>query len=174
LVQTVAMTRVAHAQAAAGNPYGFQQSSERVRQLFEHAQDVGDGPDYLYWLDPTAADTYRGHSMLLLTLARPQQAKTRLVEAARLLASEVNQQGPDRPRDALFFGAWLARAHVKRGDLHQGLGLAQTAIRRATTVSSPRSRKVLCDLDKDLAHLWAGRKLPEVRELRKQLRAALV
>lgn len=173
LVQTVAKTRVAHAHAAVGDAYGFQAASAQVRQLFEQAQRAGGGPEYLYWLDPTAADTYQGHSMLLMVLARPQQAKARLAEAERLLASEVHQQGPDRPRDAVFFGAWLARAHVKRGDLHQGLQLAQAAIGRVPAVASPRSRQVLFDLDKDLANLRSDRNLPEVRELRKQLRPAL-
>ncbi len=173
LVQTVAMTRVAHAHAAVGDLYGFQTASAQVRRLFEQAQRAGGGPEYLYWLDPTAADTYQGHSMLLMTLARPQQAKARLAEAERLLASEVHQQGPDRPRDAVFFGAWLARVHVRRGDLHQGLNLAQAAIDRVPAVASPRSRQVLFDLDKDLANLRSDRNLPEVRELRKQLRPAL-
>ncbi len=174
IVRTVAMTRVAHAHAITGNVYGFQSASAHVRQLFEQAQQSGGRPSYLYWLDSTAADTYQGHSMLLLSLLTPRSARSQLDEAERLLAAEVDQTGPDRPRDALFFGAWLARAHIKKGDLYRGLGLAETAVDRMSAVASPRSRKVLQDLDHDLSNLRQSRNLPEVRSLRQRLQSALV
>ncbi len=173
LVRTVVMARVAHAQAAAGDARGFRSSTQKSAELFERAQEVGGGPEYLYWLDSSMAETVAGQGVLLLTLRNARGAKSQLEEAERLLAAEVTQTGPDRPRDAYYHGAWLARAHVKRGDLYRGLSAAQGVVDGVGTISSPRTRRVLGDLDKDLANLRSDRNLREVRQLRKQMQAVL-
>jgi len=173
-VRAVVMARMANAHAVNGNAYGFQTASAQVRELFEQARTSGDGPEYLYWLNSAMADAVAGQALLLLTLQPGQPSpKSQLAEAAQLLAPLVSRTGADRPRDAFFHRAWLARAHVKRGDLHQGLSIAQTAVSQMGSIASPRTRKVLRDLDKDLANLRSGRNLREVLELRHQLPPAL-
>lgn len=51
--------------------------------------------------------------------------------------------------------------------------IAETAVSRAASVASPRTHTILRDLDNDLTNLRNGRKLPEVRALRRQLQPAL-
>ncbi|MGH3546319.1 MAG: hypothetical protein ACRDPW_10410 [Mycobacteriales bacterium] len=174
LVKSVVAARVAHAQAVAGDRYGFRSATDRSAEFFDQAKVAGGGPEYLYWYDPYMTETVTGQSLVLLTLCDPRSASSQLEEAERLLAAEVDQTGSTRPRDAYYHGAWLARAMVKRGDLHKGLATAQRIIDSGSAVKSPRTLKVLGDLDKDLDNLREGRKLPEVRELRHQLRSVLV
>ncbi len=173
LVRTIAAARMAHTHAAVGDNYGFRSAIAKAADLFEEAKKVDSGPDYLYWFDSTMAQTVEGQGVLLLTLRTSHGAKSQLDEAERLLASETSPSSDVRPRDASFHGAWLARAHVKRGDLDRGLRAAETALDHMAEVSSPRTRRVLHDLDHDLANLRQGSKLPEVRALRQQLQPAL-
>jgi hypothetical protein len=174
LVRTIAAVRVAHMHAVAGDLYGFRSATAEAADLFGQAKSDGGGPDYLYWFDSTMAQTVEGQGILLLTIKTSHDAERQLDEAERLLTSETSSDSDLRPRDASFHGAWLARAHVKQGDLHRGLNVAKTALDRMGAVSSPRTRKVLRNLDCDLASLRLNRHLPEVRELREQLQSALV
>jgi hypothetical protein len=173
LVRAVVMARGAHAYAANGDLYGFRSATDQVATLLEQAHTTGGGPQYLYWLDPAMANTVQGLSMLRLTLKTTRQATSQLNEAERLLAAETSQHCHARPRDAYIDGAWLAWVHVKHGDLHKGLSIAETALNYRDSVSSSRARTVLGNLDKDLSNLRTGRHLPEVRALRKQLQPAL-
>jgi len=173
LTRTVVSCRAAHVKAATGDGYGYRVLTEQAAQLFEESMAAGGGPEYLYWFDATMADTVAGQSILELTLKSPRNSRAQLAEAERLLVDEIAQTGQDRPRDAAYHGAWLARAHIKRGDLHRSLEVAESALNCMGAVSSPRTVKVLRDYGRDLANLRGNRNLPEVRTLRRKLQPAL-
>ncbi|MGI8648135.1 MAG: hypothetical protein DLM55_11310 [Acidimicrobiales bacterium] len=172
LVRTIVTTRVAHARAASGDLHEFESATDEAAGLLEQSRQMGGGPEYLYWFDSALANAVQGQALVMYTLQASRGNAALIGRAESLLERSIAEQAA-APRDAMLFGAWLARAHAKRGDLHRGLDLAATALRRAPSVASQRSRKVLFDLDKDLANLRSDRNLPEVRELRKQLRPAL-
>jgi hypothetical protein len=170
LVQSMILARVVHLRAASGDDYGFRRASDQVSELFEQRQITDGGPNYLYWFDATRANTHKGQDLLLLILKDPRATPAQLDEATRLLAVERFDDTSTYPRDALFFSAWLARAHVKRGDLRQGLTLVENALSRTGAVCSPRACQVLRKLDADLAARRSVDDLKDVKELRRELR----
>ncbi|MGI8647240.1 MAG: hypothetical protein DLM55_09430 [Acidimicrobiales bacterium] len=172
-VRSLVSSRVAYVKACDGNESGFRSAINESKKYLGGSDGKGDFPSYLYWYSPAELDVQCGQSLLTLSLASNKKSSKLVSEAEKLLLSKVASAETDRPRDSLFHSAWLARAHVKRGELHRGLAVAEGAVRRAPAVASARSRKVLGDLDKDLTHLRGDRHLPEVRELRSQLRLAL-
>jgi hypothetical protein len=173
LVRAVVMARVAHAHAAAGDLYHFRSAMDQSRNFYEHAQGLGDGPDYLYWFDASMVDVVQGHPLLRLILSTPHRAKSQLDEAERLLAIDTPQNYDTRPRDVHIDGAWLAWMHVKYGDLHKGLSIAETTLNYQNSVSSSRARTVLRNLDNDLMNFRRGRNLQKVHALREKLQSAL-
>jgi len=101
------LSRAAHSKAILGNDYEFRSLSEQVTRLFEESKILGGGPEYLYWFDATMAKTVVGQSMLLLALQSKRNSGVHLHEAEQLLTAEIVQIGVDRPRDAVYYGAWL-------------------------------------------------------------------
>jgi hypothetical protein len=173
LIRAVVLARVAHVHAVAGNLYRFRFAVERMKQQFETAQLTEEALPYLYWFNDVAIDTLIGQGVLLLAMNQKHGTKSLLDEADKLFEAAVSIRPELRPRDAALHSAWLARAHVTYGDVHQGLDLAETAIARIKTVVSPRTHTVLRELDRDLANAQDWRKLTEIETMRKRLRDCL-
>lgn len=172
-VRSLVSSRLAYVRACDGDEGGFRTAIDESKKHLGHSGEKGDAPSYLYWYSPAELDVQCGHSLIRATLVSRKMPSNLVSEAEKLLLSSLDASHTQSPRDSLFHSAWLARAHVKRGELHRGLAVAEGAIQQAPAVASARSRKVLADLDKDLTHLRGDRHLPEVRELRSQLRLAL-
>jgi hypothetical protein len=147
LMKSLSMARLAHARAALGDEPGFRYATAETMALFSQAASASDRPDYLYWFDsPSNVHTMAGHSAVT--------------------PSNVTS----RPRDALFHAAWLARAHVRHGDLQRAVSIADTALHHRGSVRSPRTFTVLKGLEQDLTTHREGRASSEVRELHRRLR----
>lgn len=170
LVRAVVTARLANAQAAGADVYGFHCRSDEAMKLLGQAHIAGGGPQYLYWFTPAMAEAFQGWALLLLARRQQRSPQSQLDQTQRLLAPV--RTGADNPRDAFFLGAWLARAYVKHGDLYESLRVADTIVDRIPSMASTRTRKVLRGLDNDLANLHSGQDLPGVRTLRKQLQPA--
>lgn len=171
LMKSLSTARLAHARAALGDEPGFRYATAETMALFSQAASASDRPDYLYWFDsPSNVHTMAGHSALLLAGNTAADVKSLLAEADELLTPVTPSNVTSRPRDALFHAAWLARAHVRHGDLQRAVSIADTALHHRGSVRSPRTFTVLKGLEQDLTTHREGRASSEVRELRRRLR----
>ncbi len=171
LVKSLSTARLAHARAALGDEPGFRLATAETMELFDQAKSAGGRPDYLYWLNsPMDICAVTGQSALLLTGSISADVKSLLAEADELLTPATPSNVDSRPRDALFQAAWLARAHVRHGDLRRAVLITDTALHHRGSVRSPRALAVLRRLEKDLADRRDAQALPEVRALGHQLR----
>lgn len=116
---------------------------------------------------------HTGRAALLLALDQHRFANKLSDEADELLTPEVADHPNLRPRYACLYGAWLARLYVRRGDIEHATDTAATALRRLQPVRSPMTITVLRDLDKDLASCKGAQTMPQVRQLRRELRPVI-
>lgn len=174
VVQAAVLSRLAHARAAAGDAYGFRSTVDQMKRSFQQAQTASaDAPSYLYWFDDVAIDTLTGQGALLLALTSRKNSNSLAHQADTLLSNEVSQNADLRPRYAVLHGAWLARLYVHGGDMERAIGTAATALRRLQPVRSPMTITVLRNLDSDLATRKGVHTMPQVRQLRRELRSVI-
>ena len=145
-----------------------------MKRSFQQAQTASaDAPSYLYWFDDVAIDTLTGQGALLLALTSRKNSNSLAHQADTLLSNEVSQNADLRPRYAVLHGAWLARLYVHGGDIERAIGTAATALRRLQPVRSPMTITVLRNLDSDLATRKGVHTMPQVRQLRRELRSVI-
>ncbi len=170
-VCSLAYSRLAYTKAATGDVNGFRAKIQEAQRLL-HSTHSAEAPSWLYWFNYDVLNCQQGHSIVRASLANQRNSNKLIAEADSSLNTTEGEQ-TETPRDASFHEAWLARAHIRRGDLHRGMYIAENVIDRMSAVSSPRSRRVLYDLDHDLSNLREGKKLSEVQALRQQLQPVL-
>ncbi|MGH3806767.1 MAG: hypothetical protein ACRDRU_09060 [Pseudonocardiaceae bacterium] len=173
LVRAVVAGEYAYAQAAMRNHHGFSSAAAQMRTQFERTKTMGDDPKYLYWVDEHTMARHTGRGALLLALHLNGSTRTLSDEADKLLTPEVADHPDLRPRYACLYGAWLARLYVHSGDVEHAIDTATTALRRLQPVRSPMTITVLRNLDSDLATRQGTHIMPQVRQLRRELRPAI-
>lgn len=167
MVRALMVARVAQAAAVAGDAPGYESASARARGLYERAGNEGDTPGYLYWFDSTMINTVQGESGLLLAGRAGHHGLLRRVDG--LLRAEIAGEPATRGRNALLYGAWLARSHLKRGDVGRATELAELAADHLELVRSKRALAMFYGLRKDLLrHRKLGWR--RVRHLYRRLR----
>ncbi|MGH3544989.1 MAG: hypothetical protein ACRDPW_03565 [Mycobacteriales bacterium] len=162
-VRSITASRSGYAHAAAGDRKGFLAAADQTQQLWDTA-DREPKPDFLYWYGQDYIDIQRSESMQLLAFALPDGNVDMLREADELLDSRIARHAASMPRDVALHSAWLARTHLRRGEIDRALSLTEHAV-SLRSVRSPRVRKVLRAVKRDLAQSRSARRLPRVRQL---------
>ncbi|SBT44830.1 helix-turn-helix domain-containing protein [Micromonospora auratinigra] len=137
-LRALLLHRIAFAAALAGR-------SRTARRALTAATDTG-GPDpgrepsWLYWLDPAELAAMTGRA--LVALGRPGPAVPLLEPAAG---------GAGRPRRAAVYGAWLARAQLRLGEVDTACAVAGAALLDAVRSGSPRAVDQLTEVRRRLS-----------------------
>jgi len=169
-VRALAASRFALAQAAAGNAHGFHAAADEARTLLDTPGAPDALPSYLSWFGPDALEGQLADSGLVLAGVTSRDSRSLLDDAELVLGRHAT--GPaGTPVSAVFYGAWLTRAHVAAGDLERAVPAGHAALRRVPMVRSRRCALVLSRLEADLAALPLTRLPASVRSLQDQLRA---
>lgn len=174
-VRASVMTRLAHANAAAGQFREFTRHRYGALELLERRVPDQD-PSWLYYLTPNHLDAQAGYSLIQAGCHAGSSgdrggARRLLSRGETLLRSGAHSRDLTHPhqRRALHEGAWLARCYAAQGDLDSTCRTARTCIARLQRVRSPRSVALLDAVAADLRRFLA----PDAVELRQELTAAL-
>ncbi len=170
VVRALAASRFAQAQAAAGNARGFHAAADEARALLDTPGALDALPSYLSWFDPDALEGQLADSGLILAGVTSRDSRS-LLDGAEVVLGRHATDPASSPVSAVFYGAYLARAHVAAGDLERAVPAGHAALRRATTVRSRRCALLLNKLEADLAALPPTRLPASARSLQDQLRA---
>ncbi len=141
--------REATAAAANGDLAQFRKRSDKAAELLRDS--AVDAPAYLYYLAPEQLAAEAGQSLVVLAERGTASRDRLLVEAIAALQGSVSllakakssEVGPAYPRSALLHNTFLARAHLLRGDVAQGVETIRTGLGLLTHVQSPRGRNYL-------------------------------
>jgi hypothetical protein len=150
--------REATAAAADGDLDRFRRASDAAMQLLVKHRQHG-APSFLYYLAPEQLAAEAGQGLVVLAERTTASRKRLLTEAIDTLAGAVAglaqpdsvTQQQQYPRSALLHSAFLAKAHLMRGDLEQGVEATRSALVRLDEVESPRGRAYLRALRPALA-----------------------
>ncbi len=164
-VRSITASRAGNARAAAGDRSGFQAAADRAQQIWATADTAGPKPDFLYWYGQDYIDIQRSESLQLLAFTLPHAGADLLPEADELLDARIQRNVASMPRDVALHSAWLARTHVKRGEIDRAVDITELAIGQLPSVRSPRVRKVLRSVKADLTQHRFARREPRVRQL---------
>src|SRR6266508_491967 len=150
--------REATAAAADGDLNRFRSASEEAMQLLMKYRRQ-EAPAFLYYLAPTQLAAEAGQGLVVLAERTTASRRRLLTEAIDTLTGAVaglsqpagNQEQQPYPRSALLHSTFLAKAHLMRGDLEQGVEATRSALVRLDQVQSPRGRTYLRALRPALA-----------------------
>ena len=142
--------REATAAAADGDLDRFRRASDTAMQLlmkYRHQE----APSFLYYLAPEQLAAESGQGLVVLAERTTASRKRLLTEAIDTLTGAVAglaeptgaQQQQQYPRSALLHSTFLAKAHLMRGDLEQGVVATRHALGLLDEVQSPRGRTYL-------------------------------
>ena len=150
--------REATAAAADGDLNRFRRASDAAMQLLmKHRYQ--EAPSFLYYLAPEQLAAEAGQGLVVLAERTTASRKRLLTEAIGILTEAVTalaqptgtRQQQLYPRSALLHSTFLAKAHLMRGDLEQGVEATRYALGRLDKVQSPRGRTYLRALRPALA-----------------------
>jgi len=155
-VRACVRSRLAHAYAANDQITEFERETEgALGDLDERHRDAE--PAWLYYLTPAHIECQAGYSYVLAGRRRVANGDTKTGRALLRRGERLLQHGAhavpfDDPsqRRALYEGAWLALSYAASGKLDQACTVTEVAVRRLTTVQSPRSVTLLRTLEGDL------------------------
>ncbi|WP_255292721.1 transcriptional regulator [Micromonospora sp. WMMA1996] len=102
--------------------------------------EPGREPPWLYWLDEAELAAMTGRT--LVAAGRPARAVPLLARAATV---------PGRPRRAAVYGSWLARAHLRLGEVPEACEVASAALLDAVRSGSHRAVGQLTEFRRALA-----------------------
>ncbi|MGQ0779490.1 MAG: hypothetical protein ACT4NY_34585, partial [Pseudonocardiales bacterium] len=165
VVQALVSSRLARSYALVGDAERFHTAHGRARELVEHP--TGHRPCWAYYVSPRFIDGDEGSCQFSLGMSGSRNSRRHLGNAITLLTPSTTalaDQGYQR--DALLRGAWLARAHVGRGDLEQACEVGRILLERLPHVDSPRCLARLRLLADELRVRKAN---PHVREFSTEL-----
>ncbi len=169
-VRSIAASRSGYTRATAADRKGFHVAADRAQQMWATAGEAGPKPDFLYWYGQNYLNIQRSESMQLLAFAMPYGGADILREADELLDDRIRQNAASMPRDVALHSAWLARAHVKLGEIDRAVSITELVITQLQSVRSPRVRKVLRSVKADLAQCRVARREPRVQQLCQRIR----
>jgi hypothetical protein len=161
--------REATAAAADGDLYRFRRASDTAMEtLVKHRDDAA--PSFLYYLAPQQLAAEAGQGLVTLAESTTASRRRLLAEAIDTLTGAVagldQPAGAPRqqqyPRSALLHSTFLAKAHLMRGDLEQGVEATRYALRRLDEVQSPRARAHLRALRPALARRARSRVMADL------------
>ncbi len=142
IVQALVSSRLAYGYALAGDAERVHAAHGRARELVEHPN--GHRPRWAYWVSPQSTDCACGIQQVNLGMAGSGNSRRHFGNAITLLtpgATALADQGYQR--DALQEGAWLARAHIGRGELEQACEVGRIVLEWLPHIDSPRSLALL-------------------------------
>jgi hypothetical protein len=151
--------REATAAAADGDLERFRRSSDSAMQLLLKYR-LQEAPSFLYYLAPEQLAAEAGQGLVVLAERTTASRKRLLAEAVATLTTAVEGlAGPatgaawrgQYPRSALLHSTFLAKAHLMRSDLEQGVEAIRYALECLAEVQSPRGRAYLRALRPALA-----------------------
>lgn len=169
LLRARLLGREATAAAADGDLSRFRRASDTARQLVVGARDLP-VPPFLYYLRPEQLAAEAGQGLIVLAERTTTHRGRLLDEAIDMLSPAVSELAPpagqpDRPRfprSALLHRAFLAKAHLMRGNLEQGVATTRDALAHVEQVASPRGRGYLRELRPALARRARSRPVAEL------------
>jgi transcriptional regulator with XRE-family HTH domain len=131
-VNTMLATRLARAQARAGNGQDSLAAIGRAEEAFARSDGSQPEPLWLSYVDEREVAAQRG--ACYLDLGQYQQAVAALTEALQLL----DQRTPTQARDRVHYLSRLAKCHLLAGDLDQACATAHEALDHGWTLGSAR------------------------------------
>ena len=140
--------REATAAAADGDLDRFRRASDTAMQMLMRYRHQ-EAPSFLYYLAPEQLAAEAGQGLVVLAERTTASRKRLLTEAIDTLTgavaglAEPTGAQPQYARSALLHSAFLAKAHLMRGDLEQGVEATRYALGRLDEVQSPRGRTYL-------------------------------
>ena len=170
VVRALAASRFAQAQAAAGNARGFHAAADEARTLLDTPGALDIRLPYLGSYGPRTLESQLADSGLILAAATSRDSRS-LLDGAEVVLGRHAIDPASSPVSSVFYGAWLARAHVAAGDPERAVSAGHAALRRVPMVRSRRCALLLNRLEADLAALPPTRLPVSARSLQDQLRA---
>ncbi|MEV5544204.1 hypothetical protein AB0L13_46180 [Saccharopolyspora shandongensis] len=145
LVRSRVAGRLSTAYAAAGDELRHRRAAEEARTLLERGQNASN-PSHLYYYSSAQLDAEIGQA--LVVLADKTSARRRLHAEATTALGPLASSGHNvtHQRSATLHGAYLALAHLARGELEEATIATITAARRLESVDSGRCHALLRQL----------------------------
>ncbi|MGQ0774975.1 MAG: hypothetical protein ACT4NY_11260 [Pseudonocardiales bacterium] len=165
IVQALVSSRLARSYALVGDAERFHTAHGRARELVENL--TGHRPRWAYYVSPQFIDADEGSCQVSLGMADSRNSRRHLGHAITLLTPSTTALTDQLyQRDALLRGAWLARAHIGRGELEQACKVGRTLLKWLPHVDSPRC---LARLRRFADELRVRKTNPHVREFSTEL-----
>ncbi|MEH1013450.1 hypothetical protein V6U90_10085 [Micromonospora sp. CPCC 206060] len=150
--------RDATAAAADGDLARFRRCADQATALLDRSRDP-DSTSFLYYLSPMQLAAEAGQGLVVLAERTTANRNRLLDEGISLLTDSVTSmvtprrpgEGPPYARSGLLHLTFLARAHLLRGNLSEGVAVMRTGLGLLPQVQSPRGRNYLRRLRPALA-----------------------